>query len=140
MELEGPVWAGQLVFPKDKITEVINAANHLQVTSDGRSNLMIAYVTPPGANEPVVLAAVFFNGTSEEGNDCYAPLLSLGPVINTTTSMPYEKVNTILNDALPSGSRRLMKGSSALSPMDPKLAVELLNDFEEYISRIPVSP
>lgn len=98
---------------------------------------MVAYVTPPSANEPVILAIIFFNGTPEEGNTCFEPLLSLGPLANTTSSMPYEKLNTVINDALAPGFRRLMKGSSALAPLDLQLAEELLIEYSEFIERIP---
>ena len=131
------VWAGLLSFPKEKVRDIFEVANQLAKVGDGRGFMLPAFVTSPPSFKVEIIAVVFFNGSKEEAMTFFKPLLALGPVLNTASSIPYWKSNEILNDVLPSGYRRTFKGSSTLAPISIDFAEDMLREFEEFVTKVP---
>ena len=106
-EQKGLVWGGMLIFPKTQLEQVVSFANTVfDASSDGKATILMGFGAPPPAFQPVVMAVVFYNGEEEEAKKFFEPLLSLGPLANMTTAMPYSGANAMLNAAMGSGIRR----------------------------------
>ncbi|KAF4630347.1 hypothetical protein G7Y89_g7794 [Cudoniella acicularis] len=131
------VFAGSLVFAKEHLIKVIEAANYLQEAGDGTSNVLVAFGAPPPAHESVVLVMLFYNGSEEDATAFFEPVLRIGPLVNQASVVPYPIVNTMLNDAMRHGFRRTMRGSGALAPFSTTLAEELFKDFQDFIKKVP---
>ncbi|PBP21637.1 putative FAD linked oxidase domain protein [Diplocarpon rosae] len=134
---QGPVWGGMLVFPREKLDALIRFANELIVNESGKTLMLIGFVAPPPAHQPVLLTIVFYNGTEEEAKKFYEPVLSLEPFVNDTAVLPYPKVNELLNGPMSHGIRRTMKGSAFLAPLDTKFAESVFDDYVEFITKVP---
>lgn len=135
-EQKNPLFGGILVFPKEKIAEVIGIANHLFEVSDGRGIVLVAFAAPPPTHQPAILTLLVFNGPEEEAKRFYEPLFSLKPLGNTTRVMPYASANTLLNDSMAHGFRRSMKASAAVLPIDPTFASNLFKDLEDLLEKV----
>lgn len=134
---ETPVWAGQLVFLPDKLEEVVKFANHLAETSKGESGLFMAFSAPPPMSTPLVIVATFYNGTTSKAEEFFAPLLSLGPLVNTTAEVPYSAVNGLMNAATTHGDRKSTKGGTFVTPMDPAFIQSIVKDFADLVEELP---
>jgi FAD/FMN-containing dehydrogenase len=104
------VWGGMLIFPPTMVAEVVAFANTVVQPPEGDKLIVVVYGAPPPAFQPMVMTIVFYNGSEAEGRKFYEPLLSLGPLADMTTVMPWPAVNTMLNAAMVPGIRRTMKG------------------------------
>jgi hypothetical protein len=136
-EQKNEVYAGLLFFQPAQLKEVFHAANLIHEKSDGRSLALPGLACPPPTFTISLIVVVFFNGLQEEAETFFQPLLSLHPLINTATSIPYSNVNSILNELLGPGFRRSFKGSSTLAPFEIPFAEDILGDFEDLINRVP---
>lgn len=176
------VWAGMLVFPREKLDELVEFANELILDESGKCLMVIAFAAPPPAFQPVsllpllfctrlykgqtraprastlgrnpplwmhllqsladftpqvLLAMAFYNGTEAEGKARYAPLFNLGPLLDTTSSIPYPSVNEMFNGPNFHGLRRTMKGSAFLAPMSAVFAGGIWDSYVQLIADVP---
>lgn len=136
-EQKNPVWAGMLVLAPPALAKAIEFANHQMETHTRKHGLVLGFGCPPPAFQPVILAAVFYNGTESEGKEFFAPLLELSPLVNSTSMMPYSSVNGMLNMVATHGDRKALKGSAFLYPLDPKVAEETFNEFIAFVQKVP---
>lgn len=131
---QGDVWAGLLIFTPDKLADVVEFANTFEGKSNGKQGLLIGFTNaPPPVSAPVILTVVFYNGPEAEAKEFFGPLLELGPVMNTTNTMPYEKLNSLLNDAGAFGGRKSGGGSAIKLPLDPAWMQEVWTHFFEFL-------
>jgi hypothetical protein len=84
-------------------------------------------------NANVVLTQLFHNGTEEFAREFFADLYALGPVADVTSSMPYEKVNSLLNHASGFDGRKQFGGGAFKLPLDVALAEQLHKDFTTFV-------
>ncbi|TVY40090.1 FAD-linked oxidoreductase [Lachnellula subtilissima] len=131
------VWGGILVFPKERLTEIVDAANHIYEVGESRQAMTVAFVAPPPAHQPAIMVLTFFDGAENEAKAFFDPLLSLKPLINTTGPMPYSSANTMLNESMPYGFRRRMTGSAFMAPLDTTFAASLFKGFEDFLQKVP---
>jgi hypothetical protein len=82
----------------------------------------------------VILTQVFHNGTEEYGKEFFADLYALGPVADMTASMPYEKINGLLNHAAGFDGRKQFGGGAFKLPLDVALVEQLHKDFTTFVA------
>jgi hypothetical protein len=132
---QGDYWAGLLIFTPDKLQQVVEFANDVfDKKNDGGQSLLIAFTVPPPVGGPVVLCAVSHNGTEDEGKKFFEQLIAAGPVMNTTAAIPYEKLNSILNEAGAFGGRKTGGASAVKLPLDPTWMQSIFDDFINNIT------
>lgn len=136
-EQKSPVWAGLLMFLPSKLDELVEAANQVYATMGENSGLFLGIANPPPAFQPMLLAPLFHNGSKTEAESVFAPLLSLGPIVNTTGSMPYSTVNSMLNPAAAHGGYKSVKGATYATPLRPAFFRSLLDEFVAFRTRTP---
>ncbi|KAK9372523.1 fad binding domain protein [Lipomyces chichibuensis] len=134
-----PVWAGVLAFPPDRLPAVVQFANNLATTTRGEKAIEFGVSTPPPLTEPVIVAIVFYDGIAEEGMKTFEPLLSLEPIVNTATEMPYWKLNSILNAMVEPGHRRALGAATFFAPLDANFVQSIYDDFVDMCHTIPAS-
>ncbi|KAL4915413.1 hypothetical protein BDW62DRAFT_125225 [Aspergillus aurantiobrunneus] len=133
-----PVYAGILSFTPDHVKSVISILNGLLVDRpDPRSGAICIFAQPPGAPVPMVNVLVFYNGTQEEGETRFAELLSLNPVANMVSMIPYSQVNSLQNPMATYGDRKSFKGVFWNPPLSPSFAGKMLADFTAKIQSDP---
>jgi hypothetical protein len=129
-----PVFAGPLIFLPDKLPKIVEFLNKFHTTNDGNQAMMLGFSAPPPANAPVVLVPLFHNGTEEEGKAFFADLFELDPIANMTSMMPYEKLNSLLNQGAGFDGRKQFGGGAFKLPMDPNFAVQLHAEFNAFVA------
>jgi len=136
-EQKNNVWAGLLFFPPTMLEKVLEFANKQVEVPGGKHVMAMAFGAPPPAFQPLVLVVVMYNGTESEGKEFFAPLLKLGPLMDTTTTMPYPSLNGMTNAMVAHGDRKNQKGAAFLYPLDPSFAQSVLDDYAAFIKRVP---
>ena len=126
---QGPVWAGLLIHTPDKLAEVVNFANKFDKINDGNQGMSIGFTIPPPVGAPVVITVLFYNGSEEDAKTFFADLIALEPIVNGTSVLPYEKLNSILNDAGAFGGRKTGGASAVKLPLDPDWMQTIFDDF-----------
>ena len=119
---QGSVWAGMLVSFANW--------NHEQAIPD--CGMGMGFTTPPGAPGVVVFISLFYNGSEEDAKAYYKALFDIGPIVNHTGPMPYEKVNGIFNDAQGFGGRKLFGGSNIAFPFDTTFIQSIFDEFVAF--------
>jgi hypothetical protein len=136
-EQKNQIWAGLLCFPPPLLEKVFEFANQQVEIIGGKHSMVVAFGAPPPAHQPLVLVVVMYNGSESEGREFFAPLFKLGPLMDTTTMMPYPSLNGMVNAMMPHGDRKNQKGSVFLYPLDPAFAQSVLDDFVAFTKRVP---
>lgn len=137
---QGDVFAGMLIYPPTpEAIENVTAATNELYTPDangktkvaGRGAGGVAFARPPPAEGKVMLMAVIiYFGTEKEAKELYKGLYDAGPVVDTTTMVPYPVTNTIL--APPIGLRASMKGTAFTLPVKPAFVQEVLTAYTKF--------
>ncbi|KAF2820047.1 FAD-binding domain-containing protein, partial [Ophiobolus disseminans] len=133
-EQKHPVFAGPLVFLPDKIPQVVEFMNKFHQTNDGNQALLVAFSAPPPANAPVVLTQLFYNGTKEDGKAFFADLFELGPIADMTATIPYEKLNSLLNHAAGFDGRKQFGGGAFKLPLDQVYVTDLHTELMTFVN------
>jgi hypothetical protein len=136
-EQKSPVWAGTLVFVPDNVEALAEAANQITATPNENSGFFLGIANPPPAFKQMVLVIVYYNGPASEAEELFAPLLRLGPVMNTAGPMPYPLLNSIINPAARHGGRKCVKGSTYATPIRPAFFRSLLDEFVSFQEKTP---
>jgi FAD/FMN-containing dehydrogenase len=148
--LEG-ILGGLIIHPRDRADEFVAFyRDFLQSTPDELDTTLAFLHLPDGT--PVVGAIVVYAGPIEEGEQVLAPLRAFGPPIaDLVQEMPYTSVQTLVDAAVPAGSRYYWKSSfvDALSSDLGKvlrdganaapspLSMVLLFEIKGVINRVP---
>lgn len=138
---QSDVWAGLLIFPPtpEILEKVVAATNDLYTPDEktgkskgaGRAAGGLGIARPPPANGQVMLlVAVIYFGTEEEGKQVFKAFLDIGPVVDTTAMVSYPVVNTLL--APPIGLRASMKGAAFTLPIRPGFVQEILSEYTRF--------
>ncbi|KAF2691437.1 FAD-binding domain-containing protein [Lentithecium fluviatile CBS 122367] len=128
-----PVYAGPLIFTPDKLPQIVAYANKFHTQTDGNQALLWGFSAPPPANTPVVLTALFHNGSEEEGKEFFADLIALGPVANMAAPIPYEKLNSLMNPSVGFDGRKMFSGGAFKLPLDPGFVQNLYQEFVDFV-------
>lgn len=87
-------WSGALIYTDDKLEEVVQAIEDLELRSDTVCFMYFASSGPP-AHSPVVIVTLWqLQGTPESGKAFFKPLFDIGPMMDTTSVLPYTEWNT----------------------------------------------
>ena len=137
-----PVYGGMVTWPAipSAVTHLVNFANMLGLSTDGRAGMMIGFTTPPSSpGKRAIFGVCFFNGPKDEGEALFSPLVDgpVRPLANTLESRPYLEMNLVLKMAAASGGRRTSKGGTFQLPLPPTLFQRVLNMYEDLVHRIP---
>ncbi|ERF76220.1 hypothetical protein EPUS_04297 [Endocarpon pusillum Z07020] len=132
------VWAGVMLFPTEKLADILDVLNEIILEMRGRGACVLGFSRPPPAGGQVlIIIAVFYDGTEEEGRARFQRLLDLGPIMNTATSVPYNSVNRMLH--VPQGRRVSMKGASFTLPLRFDFVKSTMDAYAQFTSEVPHS-
>jgi len=88
-------WAGALIFSSDKLERVVQAIQDLKLEPE--MNIFMYFISGGAdtGNSPVVMTTPFLNkGTPELGRQKFASLFAIGPMVDTTSVLPYNQWNS----------------------------------------------
>lgn len=82
----------------------------------------------------MIITQVFNNGSEAAGRSFFADLLALEPLIDGTASIPYEKVNSLLNHAAGYAGRKQFSGGAFTLPISVEAVTQLYDSFNAFVS------
>ena len=132
-----PLWAGVLIFTPDKLEHIVKFANSFESKASGEAAFAFGFSAPPPMNLPVIITACVHDGSEAEAVSIFGPLIALGPVLNTTTEMPYAEVNSIINASCAHGGRKSLNAASFEAPLDLAFVQNILADFQAFLGKVP---
>ncbi|PLB43262.1 FAD/FMN-containing dehydrogenase [Aspergillus steynii IBT 23096] len=132
-----PVYSGILSFGPDKLEPVIAALNKQLENPDPKAGVMCILAQPPGAPSLMVNTLVFYNGSQSEGEARFADLLSLSPVANMVSMIPYSQLNSLQNPMATYGDRKTFKGLFFQTPLDATFLRSVLDDLNAKNAAFP---
>ncbi|KAF2260278.1 FAD binding domain-containing protein [Lojkania enalia] len=91
---ERSAWTGALIFTPDKLEQVVQAIQDLDLKPE--MNVFLYFISSgPPSNDPVVLTTPFlYMGDATSGRAAFASLYEIGPIVDTTAVLPYDQWNT----------------------------------------------
>lgn len=105
------VLAGLILWPFDKIKEVLNLYKEFTRKEPDELGTIFAVATLPNGIQVAGLA-VCYTGDIEDGKKVLAPLREFGsPIADTIGPMPYNKAQQMLNETAPSGKLNYWKSA-----------------------------
>jgi FAD/FMN-containing dehydrogenase len=134
----GQVLAGLLLHPRDRAAELIAFHRDFLAGTPDELDTTIGFLnSPDGA--PLVGIVVVYAGPLEEGERVLKPLRQFGPPIaDLVRPMPYTAVQSMLDDAVPTGDRYYWKSNfvNELSPGLGRILEEGANAAPSPLSMI----
>jgi FAD/FMN-containing dehydrogenase len=107
------VIGGMLIYPFDRAQETLQFVRDMTKSAPDELTVAAALTTDPEGNK-VVAFIVCWCGDREEGERVLAPLRAFGPPLaDLVEPMPYSRMNTLIDDAVPAGARHYWKQAFA---------------------------
>ncbi|KAK6087217.1 FAD binding domain protein [Seiridium cupressi] len=133
---QGEVWGGIVVWPLSKIPDIVAFINEFDQKTDGDQHMLPMLACHPKTLEPVVAAALFYNGDKESAERFYQPILGLQKVMDQTAIIPYPQANTFPEPKTPFGKRYTFSGANFICPLGIELVEQTSDMFHELISKL----
>ncbi|RCI13838.1 hypothetical protein L249_8060 [Ophiocordyceps polyrhachis-furcata BCC 54312] len=125
-------WQGSLVFSPDKLGSVLDAVAGLTTSLPPPAALALLYAAHDGS--PAVIVDLFFHGSAfaDEAAECFASLLTLGPVSGSTSmkQRPWKAWNAPSAFACRKGGRKPTWGAG-LSRFDPVVFAQVYDVWHD---------
>ena len=135
-EQRSTVYAGLMAFPGEKLEPVVEFANALVEKPGQKTGMMLVVGKFPPQWQTGIAVTAFHNGSEQEAESIFKPLLDLEPTMNSAKERPYTELNSMLNEGNDFGGRRGGKGAAYVTPIRPELVRSLLQDIDTLNSRV----
>jgi len=117
------VFLGKVIYSADALEQVINLTDKWwsKVGEKEAFSIVLATGAPgPGAPiVPLVIVAMFYNGSEEEGRANFKSFFDLKHIVDLSKEIPYEELNGSQNKELAHGQCRVLKTLSHSKPHFP---------------------
>jgi FAD/FMN-containing dehydrogenase len=105
----GPVLGGMLLYPLERAPEVLRVCRDFNASAPDASSVFPALMTTP-EGQRVLALIVCYNGPIEQGEVLLGPLREhTAPVADLVGPMPYEQMQTLLDEGFPFGLQNYWK-------------------------------
>ncbi|KAE8355133.1 hypothetical protein BDV28DRAFT_155637 [Aspergillus coremiiformis] len=132
-DLKHHVFGGVLYFTSDKLPEIVQFANEFHRRMDDRSGLLVGFTAPPFMEETAVVAIPFYNGSRDEAERFFEPLMLAQPVKGQVDMMSYTKLNAIANVEPSPEGRKSLNGTNIPLPLDTDFMRDVYNQFDQVM-------
>lgn len=124
-------WLGPLIFTPEKIEVLVQAMNDLTLTP--RMSLFLFFGTSgPPSFTPSVFVLPYYGGSAAEGKAAFSSIYALGPVIDQTAEVPYDRVNSGSDIFCTKGGRKPTY-SAGLATAEPRILRETWNEYLKFL-------
>ena len=96
------MYAGMLVYPFSRARDVLRRYRDVALTASDELTTFAGLMTAPDGT-PITAVLVGYNGDVAGGESAIKALRDLGPVADQVAEMPYPALQSMLDDAFPSG-------------------------------------
>lgn len=131
---ERMAWSGALIFTEDKLEAIVEAIDNLQLEPETVCFMYLGSSGPP-SHAPVVIVTLWqLHGTPESGKEFFRSLFDIGPMMDTTSILPYTEWNTGANPFCEHMKRKPAFGAG-FEKMEPKTWREVWHKYVEFQQR-----
>ncbi|KAM6513671.1 hypothetical protein FALCPG4_016046 [Fusarium falciforme] len=116
-EQKHDLFAGLVAISMDALPQVVDFLNSLHDLNDPDAGCFCMWTVLPGEDEPTILFAIVHNGTKEEAEKVWAPLLRLDLRTRELRMMSMPEVNAMLLPSVPFGHRRQFGAANVTFPL-----------------------
>ena len=126
------VLGGMLIYPGPMAGEVLRFYREVAAAAPDELTVYAALVTAPDGRQAVAVMACY-SGDIAEGEQVLAPIRAFGsPVADLIRPMPYSTMNTLIDDANPSGLLNYWKWNGLR-----ELSEEAIDTVVDFVARVP---
>ena len=126
------LYAGMLVYPLARAGEVLRRYRDVALAASDELTAFAGLMTAPDGT-PITAVLVGYNGPAAKGEAAIRTLRELGPVADQVAEMPYPAVQSMLDDAFPSGLHVYWR-SNFLAALPDEAIDTLCDRFESVTS------
>ncbi|KAG8735544.1 hypothetical protein FRC10_010413 [Ceratobasidium sp. 414] len=135
------LYTATFIFPPPLLEAVTNELNAWMTERTNLETSLAGFVVGPG-DQPVMLVKMVYNGDSEEGAKKYERFVKLGPVMHASETIPYVKLNSLMNDKVKPGESRLFRGNFipvVPSGIPPSFVTKMFASYVELVTKNPTT-
>ncbi|KAK4889458.1 hypothetical protein LTR28_002762, partial [Elasticomyces elasticus] len=125
-------WVGELVYTEDKIEAVVSAIQRLTLAAPMALFLYYATTGFPDYTPLVVASPYYHNGTVTQGQAAFSSLYDIGPIVDTTAVLPYNKVNSGADSFCVKGGRKPTYGVG-FDVMDTAIWRQIWKEYTTFL-------
>ncbi|KAJ6454303.1 hypothetical protein C8R47DRAFT_1228728 [Mycena vitilis] len=133
---DGTLWTGRIVFPTDRVEEVLQVLAPLIADESARAAGFFLISAPPPTFATCITIIPIFFGTPSAAEKYYQPLISLGPTTMDCKSVPFVRRNDSMDAFSSKGGFKRLAGAG-MQKFEPGVWPEVLELFEELKSKCP---
>ncbi|KAJ3534571.1 hypothetical protein NM688_g7115 [Phlebia brevispora] len=125
------VFAGPLLYTRDQVEQVAHVLDRWFTTASPQEAIQTVMTQGPD-HKTYLIVMIFYNGTAEEGRQKYKAFYNLNPAVDGARDIPYEQLNTLINENAEPGRFAWMRGALRDTPLK-SLSLEIF-DHVAHIS------
>jgi hypothetical protein len=128
-----PEIVSKVIEAVNDIFEVRETADGPQTKGRGRAMVLFGFAKPPPAGgQTMLLMNAVYDGTEEEGQRFFQPLIDIGPLVNMMRLDAYPMCNKLVPAMI--GLRSSMKGAAFIMPISEHFVMDVLDKYESFIA------
>ncbi|EAU82727.1 FAD binding domain-containing protein [Coprinopsis cinerea okayama7 len=116
------VFAGISIFNMNQVEQLVKVTLEWARTVH-EDEVIFHLAGTDDVGNPMLPVLFFYNGNEQEGRERFKDFFAIGPVVDGTKEIPYEKLNAILTPMVPHGKGRYLR---AIGHKEPDLTSTLL--------------
>jgi FAD/FMN-containing dehydrogenase len=124
--------ACKLIFAPPQLPQIVDYINKYNENMRDDSALAMAFA--PGPAGPIIMCAGVLFGPEAEAREYFADLFAVGALMEEVAEIPYEKVNSLLNEVMTYGRRKSMGGSAFKLPLEHTFVQSALDKWMKFTS------
>ncbi|KAH9049802.1 hypothetical protein EDB83DRAFT_2522679 [Lactarius deliciosus] len=110
------VFAGMVVYSTDVLRELMAVLARWWKCATNHEAMLQTVSRDPLSGKECIALIMFYNGSEKEGRENFRAFFDLKPVFDGAKEIPFEKVNSLTNDAFPHGGNYYMKSALQSNP------------------------
>jgi FAD/FMN-containing dehydrogenase len=124
---------GMLLYPIEQAKDVLRFYREFSLAAPDELSTLAVLMTVPDIGSPVVAIPVCYTGPIEQGEAVIQPLREFGPPLaDLTGPMPYEQIQTLMDEGFPFGVRNYWKSSFLVGLPD-----EAIDTIVDHFAAVP---
>ncbi|KAJ6522064.1 hypothetical protein B0H19DRAFT_1348717 [Mycena capillaripes] len=133
---DGTLWTGSIVFPANRVKEVIAAMEPLINDRTAPTSGLFIFTAPPPTFETLIMILPFYFGPAPEAEAFYKPLLDLSPLMSDLKNVSYNRRNDSVDPFCSKGGFKRFAGAGATT-FKPEIWPRILEYYEELKTKCP---
>ncbi|KAH9058045.1 hypothetical protein EDB87DRAFT_1627897 [Lactarius vividus] len=129
------VFAGIIVYSTDVLRELMAVLTRWWKNVKSHEGILKILSRDPFSGKECIALVLFYNGSEKDGRENFREFFDLKPVFDDAKEIPFEKLNSLTNDASPHGGNYYMKSVLQSNPR-----FDVVNAVLEKLIKLNAAP